>query len=114
MFGSYREPYKQAFNFNPIAFVGAQVAGGGSGNEPVFNSDGSLAQNLAGTANPLNGFIQCGRAGGSFPLVPGSAFPTTTIGSSSNARGLNGHIFNPAPRIWVAFYPKGGGKMSHP
>ena len=104
MFGTYRQRYRQAFNFDPSAFVAA--------NEPLFNSDGSLAQNLAGTANPLNGFVQCGAAGGSFPLVPGSAFPTVSIGSSSYAGCLKGHLFNPAPRIGFAFDPKGDGKMA--
>jgi len=47
LFGTYRERYKQAFNFNPDVFVGAHVAGGGSGNEPIFNADGSLGQNLS-------------------------------------------------------------------
>ena len=103
LFGTYRERYKQAFNFNPNTFNTA--------NEPGFNSDGSL--NLgAGTGNPLNGFVQCGGAGGSLPLVPGSAFPTVSIGSSSNAGCLQGHLFNPAPRIGFAFDPKGDGKMA--
>lgn len=45
-------------------------------------------------------------------MVPGSAFPTASIGSSSNAGCLNGHLFNPAPRIGFAFDPKGDGKMA--
>jgi Carboxypeptidase regulatory-like domain/TonB-dependent Receptor Plug Domain len=111
LFGTYRERYKQAFNFNPSTFVGAHVAGGGSGNEPGFNADGSLNTG-AGTGNPLNGFVQCGGAGGNLPLVPGSAFPTVSVGSSSNAGCLQGHLFNPAPRIGFAFDPKGDGKMA--
>lgn len=103
MFGTYRERYKQAFNFNPDAFVAA--------NEPGFNSDGSLNTG-AGSGNPLNGFIQCGGKGGSFPLVPGSPFPTVNIGSSSNAGCLSGHLFNPAPRIGFAYDPKGDGRSS--
>jgi len=105
MFGTYRERYQQAFNFDPNAFVPA--------NEPVFNpNDGSLQQNAGNTANPLNGFVQCGGKGGAFPLVPGSNFPTVNIGSSSNAGCLKGHLFNPAPRIGFAFDPKGNGKMA--
>jgi carboxypeptidase family protein/TonB-dependent receptor-like protein len=103
LFGTYRERYKQAFNFNPSAFA--------VGNEPGFNGDGSLNTG-SGTGNPLNGFVQCGGAGGSFPLVPGSAFPTVSVGSSSNAGCLKGHLFNPAPRIGFAFDPKGDGKMA--
>ncbi len=104
MFGTYRERYQQAFNFNPNAFV--------AGNEPTFNGDGSLAQNEAGTANPLNGFQQCGGKGGTFPLVPGSAFPTVNIGANSNPGCLPSHLWNPAPRIGFAFDPKGDGKMA--
>jgi hypothetical protein len=103
LFGTYRERYKQAFNFDPTKFVAA--------NEPGFNGDGSLNVG-AGTGNPLNGFVQCGGAGGNLPLVPGSAFPTVSIGSSSNAGCLTGHLFNPAPRIGFAFDPKGDGKMA--
>ena len=112
LYGTYRERYQQAFNFNPDLFAGGHVAGGGSGNEPTFNSDGSLAQNAANSANPLNGFVQCGGKGGSFPFVPGSLFPTVNVGSSSNAGCLSGHLFNPAPRIGFAFDPKGDGKMA--
>jgi len=104
LFGTYRERYKQAFNFDPNSFVKA--------NQPVFNADGSLAQNAQNTGNPLNGFVQCGGAGGTFPVVPGSAFPSASIGSSSNAGCLKGHLFNPAPRIGFAFDPKGDGKMA--
>jgi hypothetical protein len=104
LFGTYRERYKQAFNFNPSTFVQA--------NQPTFNADGSLGQNAQNTGNPLNGVVQCGGKGGSFPLVPGSAFPTVTVGASSNAGCLTGHLFNPAPRIGFAFDPKGDGKMA--
>jgi len=81
-------------------------------NEPTFNSDGSLATNSGNTANPLNGFVQCGGKGGTFNLVPGSNFPSVSIGSSSNAGCLKGHLFNPAPRIGSAWDPKGNGKMA--
>jgi Carboxypeptidase regulatory-like domain len=104
LFGTYRERYRNAFNLNPSAFVAA--------NEPTFDANGNLAQNAAGTANPLNGVVQCGGKGGTFPLVPGSLFPTVSIGSSSNAGCLSGHLFNPAPRIGFAYDPKGDGKTA--
>jgi Carboxypeptidase regulatory-like domain len=104
LFGTYRERYRNAFNLNPSAFVAA--------NEPTFDANGNLAQNAAGTANPLNGVVQCGEKGGTFPLVPGSLFPTVSIGSSSNAGCLSGHLFNPAPRIGFAYDPKGDGKTA--
>jgi len=104
LFGTYRERYRQAFNLNPGAFVAA--------NEPTFDASGNLAQNATNTANPLNGVVQCGGAGGNLPLLPNSLFPTVNIGSSSNAGCLAGHLFNPAPRIGFAFDPKGDGKMA--
>jgi Carboxypeptidase regulatory-like domain len=104
LFGTYRERYQQAFSFDPAAFV--------AGNEPTFDANGNLAQNLTGTANPLNGVIQCGGKGGTFSLLPGSLFPTVEIGGSSNPGCLSGHLFNPAPRIGFAFDPKGDGKTA--
>src|SRR5207237_8194776 len=74
--------------------------------------DGSRQQNAGNTANQLNGFVQCGGKGGTFRLVPGSNFPTVSVGPSSNAGCLKGHLFNPAPRIGFAFDPKGDGKMA--
>jgi len=103
LFGTYRERYQQAFNFNPSAWTAA--------NAPGFNADGTLNTG-SGTGNPLNGFEQCGGKGGTFPLVPGSAFPTVGIGANSNAGCLKGHLFNPAPRIGFAWDPKGDGKMA--
>ncbi len=98
LFGTYRERYKQAFNFEPSAFVAA--------NQPTFQSDGSLTP---GVGNALNGIIQCGGPGGTATL-PG--FGSAPFGSSSNAGCLKGHLFNPAPRIGFAFDPKGDGKMA--
>jgi hypothetical protein len=102
LFGTYRERYKQAFNFEPSAFVAA--------NAPGFASDGSLTA----AGNPFNGIIQCGGTGGT-SAVPSSiltAYPLASVGSSSYAGCLKGHLFNPAPRIGFAFDPKGNGKMA--
>jgi Carboxypeptidase regulatory-like domain len=105
LFGTYRERYQHAFNFNPDAFV--------AGDAPAFDpATGNLMQNLAGTANPLNGVVQCGGKGGNFPLLPGSAFPTVDVGSSQYAGCVKGHLFNPAPRIGFAYDPKGDGKTA--
>ncbi|HYL62601.1 MAG TPA: carboxypeptidase regulatory-like domain-containing protein [Candidatus Methylomirabilis sp.] len=103
MFGTYRERYQHAFAFDPKAFNPANV--------PGFNADGSLNTG-SGSGNPLNGVVQCGGKGGQLPFVPGSAFPTVNIGASPNAGCLQGHLFNPAPRIGFAFDPKGDGKMA--
>lgn len=103
LFGTYRERYKQAFNFDPTAFVPA--------NAPTIAGDGSLT--LA-SGNPFNGYVQCGGSGGttSIPASILAAYPASTVGSSSNAGCLKGHIFNPAPRIGFAWDPKGDGKMA--
>src|SRR5207249_9347779 len=55
LFGTYRERYKQAFNFEPSKFDSSIAPTAAD-----FNADGSLAQNAAGTINPLNGVVQCG------------------------------------------------------
>jgi len=104
LFGTYRERYRQAFNFDPTQFNPA--------NAPSVDVSGILSQNAANTANPLNGVVQCGGKGGTFNLIPGSAFQQVTIGSNSNAGCLSGHLFNPAPRIGFAFDPKGDGKTA--
>jgi hypothetical protein len=98
LFGTYRERYRQAYNFESSAFDPAK--------KPTFQGDGSLSP---GVGNPLNGIIQCGGPGGSAAL-PG--FGSASFGSSSNAGCLKGHLFNPAPRFGFAFDPKGDGKMA--
>ena len=98
LFGTYRERYKRAYNFEPSAFASAKA--------PTFQSDGSLTP---GVGNALNGVIQCGGPGGPATL-PG--FGSASVGPSSNAGCLTGHLFNPAPRIGFAFDPKGDGKMA--
>jgi Carboxypeptidase regulatory-like domain len=104
LFGTYREKYRQAFNFDPSAFV--------AGNSPAIDpASGAL---IAGTGNPFNGVVQCGGAGGT-SAVPGpvlAAFPAASVGASSNPGCLKGHLFNPAPRVGFAFDPKGDGKTA--
>jgi len=105
LFGTYREKYQDAFNFEPTAFVaGASPSIDNAG--IVTGSAGALEP---GTGNPLNGIIQCGGKGGTY-AVPG--FATATVGPSSYAGCLKGHLFNPAPRIGFAWDPKGDGKMA--
>ena len=110
LFGTYRERYQHAFAFDPAAFSTSA--------EPTLiynaaNPGDPLNGSLSG-GNPFNGIIQCGGAGGNV-LVPANvlaAFPAATVGSSANAGCLQGHLFNPAPRIGFAFDPKGDGKMA--
>jgi hypothetical protein len=104
LFGTYRERYRQAFNFEPSAFVAGSSPG-------IDTSTGAL---IAATGNPFNGVIQCGGKGGT-SAIPGpilTAFPSATVGASSNDGCLKGHLFNPAPRLGFAWDPKGDGKLA--
>jgi len=104
LFGTYRERYKQAFNFDPSAYVAS--------NAPAVDPNSGVL--IAGAGNPFDGIVQCGGKGGT-SAIPASTlaeFPNSTVGSASNAGCLKGHLFNPAPRIGFAFDPKGDGKMA--
>lgn len=83
MFGTYRERYHNAYNFDPAAFNPATA--------PTLNPDGSL--NLSGGKNEFDGIVQCGVNG-----VPAGC--------------MKGHLFNPAPRIGFAYDLTGKGKTA--
>jgi hypothetical protein len=86
LYGTYRERYGQAYNFDPALY--------NSANAPTISSvDGSLVFPTGQSINTLTGMVQCGSPG-----VP--------IGC------MKGHLFNPAPRIGFAFDPKGDGKTA--
>ena len=109
LYGTYRERYRHAFNFEPSAFSasGSPVLDDGS----VTGQEGAF---VPGAGNPFNGLIQCGGPGGA-SLIPGlvtGSFPGATVGSSKYDGCLKGHLFNPAPRIGFAWDPKGDGKMA--
>jgi hypothetical protein len=105
LFGTYRERYRRAFNFEPTAFV--------AGNSPVIDTAGTGAF-ISGAGNPFNGIIQCGGNGGTsaIPAPTRAAFPQATVGASKYDGCLKGHLFNPGPRIGFAWDPKGDGKMA--
>src|SRR5205807_6906196 len=96
LYGTYRERYRHAFNFEPSAFA--------NGASPVIN-DGTIGPSfqegsfVAYTGNPFSGIIQCGGPGGAslIPSLVTSSFPEATVGSSKHAGCLKGHLFNPAP-----------------
>jgi hypothetical protein len=111
LFGTYRQRYGQAFNFDPTAFV----AGGSptiNPADPSTNPAGGAF--IAGAGNPFNGLVQCGGSGGTsaIPANVLAEFPAATVGASKYPGCMQGHLFNPAPRIGFAFDPKGDGKMA--
>jgi hypothetical protein len=91
LFGTYREKLKQAFNFESALYNPA--------NAPAVAADGSLidpttmAQLQFTDPRVFNGIAQCGATG-------------------QPAGCVQGHLFNPAPRIGFAWDPRGNGKTS--
>ena len=89
MFGTYREKYHQAYNFEPSAYQASAA--------PQIDIDGSVTGQagaiIPGSGNPYTGLVQCGVGG-------------------SPAGCMKGHLFNPAPRIGFAYDPFGDGKTA--
>jgi hypothetical protein len=82
LFGTYRERYGNAYNWDPAAYSAATA--------PTIDADGNL---IPGSGNFYDGLVHCGASG-----VP--------VGCSK------GHLFNPAPRIGFAYDPRGDGKTA--
>ncbi len=91
LFGTYREKQKQAFNFDPAHYVFGQTT--------LDPTDGTVkfltADNGVPSPSDLpNGIVQCGVT----PGVPVSC--------------MQGHLFNPAPRIGFAYDVFGNGRTA--
>jgi hypothetical protein len=91
LFGTYRERYHRAFNFDPSRYVPGQTAVDGDG---IVTGLGTNPAQPVSLTNLPNGMVQCGVT----PGVPVSC--------------MKGHLFNPAPRIGFAWDPKGDGKTA--
>ena len=89
LFGTYRERYHQAYNFEPSAWSAAKAPQ----IDVTGNVTGQQGAIIPGTGDPFNGMVQCGVNG-------------------SPAGCMKGHLFNPAPRLGFAFDPKGDGKWA--
>jgi hypothetical protein len=90
LFGTYRERYHQAYNFDPAAWTAARAPQVDDFNGDLTGEPGAL---IPGSGSPFNGMVQCGVNG-----VPAGC--------------MTGHLFNPAPRIGFAFDPKGDGRWA--
>jgi carboxypeptidase family protein/TonB-dependent receptor-like protein len=112
MFGTNRDISKTSFNFDPALYNAAVAPAIDDANGTITGVPGALIPSA--TANPFNGFVQCGGKGGtsSIPSSILAAFPSASVAGTSLPGCMKGHLFNPGPRLGFAFDPKGDGKMA--
>jgi len=84
LFGTYNEKQRQAFNFDPAHYQDGVT---------TVDPDTGIVSDLFINGLP-NGIVQCGVTAG----VPDSC--------------MEGHLFNPAPRVGFAWDPQGNGKTA--
>jgi hypothetical protein len=113
MFGTYRDKYHHAYNWNPAVYQ-AGVSTAPTICPPSGTVDGTpngatcTAGALLG-GNPLLGLEQCGGPGGTYTF---DGLPNAVVAGNSNPGCLQGHLFNPAPRIGFAYDVFGNGRTA--
>jgi len=106
LFQTNRDRTKTSFSFDPAIYnANASTA------PAVSSVDGSL---VPGSGNPFLGFEQCGGPGGTsqIPSAVLAAFPAASVAGTSEPGCMQGHLFNPGPRIGFAYDPRGNGRMA--
>lgn len=102
LFGTFHEANNEAYNWAASAFsstVASTVAVAGlNGNLVDLSSNRAITINQSNPSQGLdprilNGIVQCGKGG-----IPNSC--------------MQGHLFNPAPRVGFAWDPRGNGKTA--
>jgi hypothetical protein len=106
LMGTYRERYHHAYNWDPAAYDPANAPQLDDAAGTLTGAAGAL---IPGVGNPFDGLVVCGASGGPVSL-PG--FPAAAVGSNPKAGCMNGHLFNPAPRIGFAWDPRGNGRTA--
>ena len=118
LFQTNRDRTRTSFNFDPALYsTAAAVPIDIDGS--VTGVPGALIPDTNTTfgnpnGNPFNGFVQCGGSGGaaSVPSAVLTNFPAASVAGTGRPGCMQGHLFNPGPRIGFAFDPHGDGKMA--
>lgn len=105
LFGTYRDRYHHAYNWDPAVYQA------GIANAPTLCPPGgtTCSPGAITGGNPLLGLVQCGGSGGTYTF---DGIANAVVGGNKNAGCLQGHLFNPAPRVGFAYDVFGDGKTA--